>query len=249
VGPVAGTEAGRAEHAVGAGGDRTVELDRLAEEAAIAVLQRVADSGARFSLLSEEVGRKSFGADLPLVLLDPIDGSLNAKQGLPVFAAMAALARGQDVGSVEVGYVANLVSGDRFHAVTGEGAFRNSSPITALKHAGGGRLEVLGLESTSHAVYAARPLIEMAGKLRILGSMAISIVHVATGGFDAFCAPVDARVFDMTASLLILAEAGGIATDARGRPLGTLPADLESRSTLVATADRRVHEAAIGALS
>src|SRR6266568_4379403 len=52
--PLLGTEAGRAELGVGAGGDRTVELDRLAEEAALAELARFAAAGHPCSVLSEE---------------------------------------------------------------------------------------------------------------------------------------------------------------------------------------------------
>ena len=77
--PLAGTEAGRAQLTVGAGGDRTMELDRAAEAVVFGGLEGVADDGELFSVLSEEVGRRSFGADFPLVLVDPVDGSLNAK--------------------------------------------------------------------------------------------------------------------------------------------------------------------------
>src|SRR5919106_1578632 len=67
----------------GEGGDRTLEIDALAEEAVLAELQRLYDAGARFTVLSEERGTVDFGGDGLLVVVDPIDGSLNAKRGLP----------------------------------------------------------------------------------------------------------------------------------------------------------------------
>src|SRR5205807_8338161 len=58
--PLSGTEAGRAQLSVGAGGDTTMELDRAAEDVVFAELTNVAEGGQTFSVLSEEVGRRSF---------------------------------------------------------------------------------------------------------------------------------------------------------------------------------------------
>jgi fructose-1,6-bisphosphatase/inositol monophosphatase family enzyme len=57
------------------------------------------------------------------------------------------------------------------------------------------------------------------------------------------------RVFDMTASLLVLAESGGVASDTTGKPLGGLTVVLETRTTLVCSADRTQHAAALAALT
>jgi myo-inositol-1(or 4)-monophosphatase len=236
---------------VGAGGDLTVEIDRLAESTAIDELERMAGRGARFTLLSEEVGRRSFGAPLPLVLMDPIDGSLNAKQGIPVFSIMLSLVEGDTVGNVSAGYVRNLVSGEAWHAVRGGGAYRNGAPLHPLAShdsEDSEDIELLGLESSRRAVFKARGLIERAAKVRILGSMALSLVHTAAGSLQVFCAPQPARVFDMTASLLVLRESGGIATDLEGAALDSLTVDLDRRTTIVAAADRRVHRLALQAL-
>ena len=246
--PAAGTEAGRAEHAIGAGGDRTVEVDRLAEEAALAVFERLQGQGARFSLLSEELGRRDFGAPYPLVLMDPVDGSVNAKQGIPVYAAMLSLLGGPTVGDVIAGHVLNLVGGDCWQAVRGGGAWRDGKPLRVLPPARSDRFEVLGIESSARSVFNARPLLERSAKIRILGSMALSIAYTAAGGLDLFCSPVRARVFDMSASLLVLSEAGGVASDFEGQSLDPLPATLQSRSTLLCAADRQGHQLALSLL-
>jgi fructose-1,6-bisphosphatase/inositol monophosphatase family enzyme len=92
-------------------------------------------------------------------------------------------------------------------------------------------------------------LIERSGKVRILGSMALSMAHTAAGGLDAFCAPLPMRVFDMSASLLIVREAGGVATDSAGGSLDGLVCDLKTRTTLLCAPDRARHELALGALT
>lgn len=243
--PLIGTEGGRAEIATGAGGDRTVEIDRLAEEVALAAFARAATGGASFTVLSEEAGHRPFGANYPLVLMDPIDGSLNAKQGVPCYAVMLSLLEGPRVGDLRAGYVMNLVSGDEFSAIKGGGAFRNGEPILPLPRADPKRIEVLALESSPRSLFEAEPLVRRAAKLRILGSMAISIAHAATGGFDVFCSPMRARVFDMTASVLLLQEAGGTATDLKGRALDELEVGFEVRTTLLAAADAGAHRLAL----
>ena len=50
-----------------------MELDRAAEDVVFAELTSVAEGGQTLSVLSEEVGRRSFGADYPLVLETLVD--------------------------------------------------------------------------------------------------------------------------------------------------------------------------------
>ena len=92
---------------------------------------------------------------------------------------------------------------------------------------------------------ATESLVRSATKLRLLGSMAISIAHAATGGFDLFCAPLRLRVFDMTASLLLLKEVGGVATDLKGGSLDGLEVGFAVRTTLLASADPAAHRLAL----
>jgi myo-inositol-1(or 4)-monophosphatase len=246
--PLAGTEAGRVQLTVGAGGDRTMEVDRAAEAVVFGVLEAAADDGERFTVLSEEAGARSFGADYPLVLVDPVDGSLNAKQGLPFFGIMLALLDGPTVADTVTGCVINLVTGETWTAIRKQGAWRAGQPVDVQPPQDHGRIQLLGLESSPRSLHVARRLVERASKIRILGSMALAIAHTAAGGFDAFCAPVPMRVFDMTASLLVLAEAGGVATDIHGKPLDALKCTLETRTTLLCAPSRELHAVALNSL-
>ncbi|MFI5283699.1 MAG: inositol monophosphatase family protein [Candidatus Dormibacterales bacterium] len=222
-----------------------MEVDRAAEAVVFAELGRLFERGERFSVLSEESGHRNFGADYPLVLADPVDGSLNAKQGVPLFGLMLAVLDGPLVGDVFAATVVNLSTAEEWTAIRGEGAWRSGAQITVLPRADRNRLELLGLESTPGALTVARPLVDRSSKIRILGSMAISLALTAGGGFDVFCAPMPVRVFDTAASLLLLAEAGGVATDTAGEPLARLRCGLDVRSTVLCAATRELHAEAL----
>jgi myo-inositol-1(or 4)-monophosphatase len=243
--PIAGKEAGRVRFEVGAGGDTTMEVDRAAERVVFAELEAAAREGEKFSVLSEESGLRSFGAPYPLVLVDPVDGSLNAKQGVPLFALMLAVLDGPAIDDTFAGYVLNLNNGEEWTAIRKQGARRDGAHLTVIPRDDPRKIQILGLESSPRAIAVARPLVEHAGKLRILGSMAISIALTASGGFDVFCAPMPVRVFDMAASLLLLAEAGGVATDMTGHPVGPLPASLDRRTTLLCASTADLHAQAL----
>jgi len=243
--PLAGTEAGRAQLSVGAGGDTTMELDRAAEAVVLSELASLAERGEKFSVLSEESGHRSFGADYPLILVDPVDGSLNAKQGVPLFGLMLAVLDGPLVSDTYAGFLLNLNTAETWTAVRKQGAWRAGEPLSTMKRGLRDRIQLLGLESTPRNLQHARPLVERSAKIRILGSMAISIALTSAGAFDVFCAPVPVRVFDMAASLLMLSETGGVATTFEGAPIARLRCDLDTRTTVLCASTPELHEEAL----
>src|SRR4029079_13405740 len=89
----------------GKGGDDTTAIDAAAEEAVVARLEALA---ADFVLVSEELGQRTFGEGGPLhVVVDPIDGSVNAKRGIPFFSLSLAVAGGPTMYDVTVCVVAH----------------------------------------------------------------------------------------------------------------------------------------------
>src|SRR5918992_714538 len=104
----------------GEGGDMTLAIDRAAEDAVFAELDAL---GVPLTAVSEERGRVSVAGGGPVhVVIDPVDGSLNAKRRVPAYSISLAVASGPTMGDVELGYVADLAGGDEFWAVRGEGA-------------------------------------------------------------------------------------------------------------------------------
>ena len=74
-----------------------------------------------------------------------------------------------------------------------------------------------------------------------LGSAALNLCHTAAGGISLQMAPVPVRAFDLAGPLLILREAGGIATDFDGGALDDVSVRLDSKTTLLASLTADVH--------
>src|SRR3954467_15550658 len=109
----------------GGGGDRTLVIDQQAEDIVFEQLERLHDGGARFTAVSEERGVVDFGDDGVLVVIDPIDGSTNAKRGLPHHALSVAVATGETMADVIFGFVYDLGPGEEWRATLGEGTYLN----------------------------------------------------------------------------------------------------------------------------
>jgi myo-inositol-1(or 4)-monophosphatase len=250
VAPLCGTSRGRRVVGTGAGGDRTVFLDAFAEGIAVRHLEEAYRSGLRFRLLSEELGAGDYGGD-PLVLLDPIDGSLNAKQGVPYYAVLLALASGDRLADVEIALVLNLATGDEFVAERGGGAFQNGLLIRSQGEPLPARYPLVQLDVPDPlaGIQRVRAIIAHAERLRVLGSVGLNLCHTATGALSLTLAPVPVRAFDLAGPLLILREAGGIATDLDGGSLDAVTTGLTSKTTLLAAASRAAHERALELLA
>jgi len=221
---------------VGAGGDRTLEIDALAEDAVFDELNRLAGEGASFTAISEERGVVNYGTGNVRVLIDPIDGSLNAKRGLGHCAMSIAVADGSTTDDLALAFVWDFGAREAFHAVRGGGAFLNGVPVAPLveeRLTEDGRLELLCIE-TSDARCTAQlgaPLADMAYKWRILGSIAVALCQVATPRVDAMVNVTRCRILDAAAGVLIVRESGGIV---RFETNGRVPLELEQRTSLCA---------------
>ena len=109
---------------LGEGGDETLLVDLLAERIVLEELEAVAADGTGCVLVSEELGEQTLGdpVDGWVGVVDPIDGSLNAKRGLPFHCISIAVARGRALGDVEVTFVRDLGTREEWTAVRGQGA-------------------------------------------------------------------------------------------------------------------------------
>ena len=156
-----------------------------------------------------------------LWIIDPICGSLNFANGIPIFAVSIAL-RAQ--GSLRVGVVYDPMRDEMYSAQTGEPATLNNNPIsvrsrafgpefweqawvgTDLPHGGAALDDALRVFS----------LTEVEGTHQVvLGSPALGICYVAAGRLQAYYT-FDARPWDVAAAGFILRQAGGQITDGDG---------------------------------
>ncbi len=205
-----GIEARTVYEGVGKGGDRSLAIDRRCEEAVFSELEALAAEGASFLAVSEERGEVSFGPDAAArVVIDPIDGSLNARRTLPSHSLSIAIASGSSMADVEFGYVYDFGAGDEFIARRGGGATLGGEPIRV--GADGGKLELLGVEAAEpeRSLPAIEALAAKVYRLRVVGSIAITAAYVAAGRFDAMLSLRPCRSVDAAAAQLIVREAGG----------------------------------------
>jgi myo-inositol-1(or 4)-monophosphatase len=214
----------------GMGGDDTTAIDAAVERAVVARLDREASG---FTLVSEELGRRGDGSG-PWVVLDPIDGSINAKRGLPFFSLSIAVAEGPAMDDVVFGYVYDFASSEEWTAERGGGARLNGGPLAGEPPKE--RIEILALEATRTDLVARHspPLVGLAHRLRIFGSLAISLCHLADGRVDAVCSLKPARSVDIAAAQLLVRERGCAIDLPERPPFGEAPLDLEGRSRVVA---------------
>lgn len=230
----------------GEGGDDTTAIDAAAETA---VVHRLEALDENFTLVSEELGERVFGSGVPWrVVCDPIDGSLNAKRDIPFFSLSLAVADGATMGDVAFGYVYDFGSGEEWTAERGGGAFLNGARLGAVRPKD--TIEILSFEATTTAEVAdkAAAMVGSAYRLRIMGSLALSLCHLAAGRVDAVCSLKPARSVDIAAGQLLVRECG-LAIDLIGEPpFVAAPLDLVGRSRVVAagtTALCRTLEAAL----
>jgi myo-inositol-1(or 4)-monophosphatase len=217
----------------GSGGDRTLVIDRSAETLVLNELEGLRDDGYRFVAISEERGEIDFGDPGVRVIIDPIDGSLNAKRGIPHHALSVAVADGDTMADVAFGFVHDFGPSEEWWARRDEGAWLDGArldPALGERRGRDGRLEVLGIESADPRWVAASidGLVGSAYRLRVLGTIAATLCQVAASRFDGMLSLRRCRGVDAAAGQLIVREAGGVVSfpsceDPLGAPLDAAP--------------------------
>ena len=230
----------------GEGGDETTAIDAACEAA---VLRRLEALGVGLTVVSEELGEHVIGEGGAVrVVVDPIDGSVNAKRGIPYFSVSLAVAEGPTMDDVRFGFVHDFGSGEEWTAVRGSGAFLDGQPL-----AGPGPkqpVEILAFEgTTTRAITERAPsMVGVAERLRVMGSLALSLCHLAAGRLDAVCSLKPARSVDIAAAQLLVRERGCAIELFEDPPFGQAPLDLTMRSRIVAGATPAVCDALAKAL-
>jgi myo-inositol-1(or 4)-monophosphatase len=231
----------------GEGGDETTAIDEAAERAVVA---RLDAAGLDFALVSEELGHRApRGKAAPIVVLDPIDGSINAKRGIPFFSLSIAVAEGPTMGDVVFGFVHDFGSGEEWSAQRGNGARLSGLPLDSSLPKE--PIELLGLEATKTVLVArhAEALVPIAERLRIMGSLALSLCHLAAGRVDAVASLRPARSVDIAAAQLLVRERGLAIELPDDPPLLAATLDLVKRSRVVAAATPEACARVVSALS
>jgi myo-inositol-1(or 4)-monophosphatase len=181
-------------------------LDVLADAAALKVLH-----SAPVKVMSEESGSSGDNGSDITVVIDPVDGSTNCSRGISYWATSLCAV---DADGPVAAFVVNQASRDYMTAVRGGGAYRN-----------GQRVQPSDRTRVEDAVVALAGLparILPWQQFRALGSAALALCDVASGGLDGY---VDGgswhAPWDYLGGYLMCLEAGARVVDVGGQPLST----------------------------
>jgi len=214
--------------------DFVSQVDMEAQEAALAVIRRrhphhrimaEEEDGESEGEGSEQAGEPGEGdggtAEVPLWIVDPLDGTTNYLHGHPLHCASVGVLVG---GGVLAGAVTASATGERWWAAREAGAFRNGEPIRVstldtLPRAlvGTGFPFKTPDRIPEHMAQLARVLRRTSG-VRRLGSAALDLCYLAQGSLDGFW-ELTLSPWDVAGGLAVLAEAGGVALRLDGTPL------------------------------
>jgi myo-inositol-1(or 4)-monophosphatase len=190
--------------------DFATEIDRLAEKEIISIIKA---AYPEHSILAEESGEHA-GNDF-VWIIDPLDGTTNFIHGFPQYAVSIAL---KYKNRIEIGVVYDPLREELFTAKRGGGAMLNNR-----------RLRVTGLTSMKGALIGTgfpfkvpqhldaylnmfRAITIDSAGIRRAGSAALDLAYLAAGRLDAFW-EIELKEWDMAAGILLVKEAGGVATD------------------------------------
>lgn len=194
--------------------DFVTRADRESEEAVVGEIRR---RHPGHQILAEEGGLSQGSGDLQW-LVDPLDGTTNFTQGLPVFCVSVACHRG---GELLAGVVLDPLRDELFTAVRGGGAQRNGQPMAVSSRDGlDGAFLATGYPFRAHAALdrylaAFREVFLQAKAIRRCGAAAIDLAYTAAGIYDGF---FEFRLspWDIAAGVLLIEEAGGRVSDLDG---------------------------------
>ena len=226
---------------IGAAGDRTYAIDKVAEDV---IIQGLEATGEPLTIVSEESGILTLHGGGLTVLIDPVDGSRNAVCGIPFYCTSIAVAAGDTIGDVKSAYIVNLVTGDEFWAEAGSGAYKNSQRISVQQD---DDLNLVAYEAQSpqRDIPHIMPLLAASRKTRCLGATALDLAYLADGAISVFTTPSPSRSFDFAGGWLLVKEAGGTSSDLDGNNIENTKISLERSTSLLVAGNKKLHTKAL----
>jgi myo-inositol-1(or 4)-monophosphatase len=218
--PIIGSASASEVIGKGAGGDQTMKIDKLAEDV---IINSIKEQDLSCIVVSEESGFIELGRKSDIhIVIDSIDGTINAIRGIPFFCTSIAISKSNLIKDVDAGVVLNLWDGTIFYAERDKGAYMNDKKIktsdrTLLEDA------VIGIDfskAEEGIIIRLIPLFKKVRHIRHFGANALEICYLASGLLDAF---LDVRgmlrITDIAASYIILKEAGGLILKPDGKEI------------------------------
>ena len=202
--------------------DVVTEVDEMSEQL---IIERIRSAYPNDGFLAEESG--TIDAIAPagesvvdpsrqrVWIIDPLDGTVNYANGIPVFCVSIGLVVG---GQPVVGVIYDPTRDELFTAQAGRGARLDDQPI---RHPEKEKLSdcvvslALSRKGWSDRERKVRRRIRVA---RSMGSASLALAYVGNGRFDAFIQSGGLSLWDICAAGLIAAEGGATVTTLDGGP-------------------------------
>ncbi|MFH1187352.1 MAG: inositol monophosphatase family protein [bacterium] len=180
------------------------------------IVQRIKDKFPSHGIIAEESGEHQIDSEY-VWIIDPLDGSSNFANRIPLFGIMIGLAKD---GIVELASIFDPVHDQLFFAQKGNGCYLNDEKIHCSNKkewahsygCAGGRLSLGKISFLKNLLNEAEKELVW---LNTNNSTAVSSMYVADGRRDWYYS-AGCKVWDYAAPSLILSEAGCKVTNAKG---------------------------------
>lgn len=195
------------------------------------ILRRLAEAFPRDGVVAEEGGTEASSTGR-VWYVDPLDGTLNFARGVPIFCVSLSLFDGA---VPTMGVIHDPVRGETFWARSGVGAYVDGRPIRVsgvelLDRAFVHMTVDFHDESLTAGIQDIADIAPAVLRTRNIGSAALALAYVAAGRFDAMIHRF-ANAWDYGAGVVLVQEAGGVATALSGAPYESRQRALLAAST------------------
>ena len=191
--------------------DFVTRIDQQSEQRIVDILHR---AFPEHQIVAEE-GSRNPGPSPYRWLIDPLDGTTNFIQDLPMFAVSIAL---QEADRIICGVVYDPVHDELFQAERGQGAYCNGKPIRVSPENNFARAVIATGFPHRNKIYLPDYLLTFneiflqCSGMRRCGSAALDLCYTAAGRYEGFW-ELGLSPWDMAAGSLLVSEAGGRVTD------------------------------------
>lgn len=187
-------------------------------------------------MTADEQAALWLAGDQGVWVIDPIDGTTNFANGIPIFGLSVAYMVG---GQTQFGVVYNPIADDAFYAARGAGAWLNGVRLPLRKAAARLDLAVAGadLKRVPPTMAANLAVHSPCYSLRNFGSSALEWCFVAAGRLDVYVHGGQ-MLWDYAVGSLLVEEAGGVASDFSG---AVIQPDPRTKQAVVVAASASLH--------
>lgn len=216
-------------------GDIVTAADYAAEKM---IIQAISKKFPHYNILSEEAGYLKKNSDYTFIV-DPLDGTKNFANHVPLFGTTIALAY---QGTIMEGVIFDPIHKELFYAKKKYGAYLNNkkiktSPKKEIKHLMGGVANVRTRTDNQFYNNLRQEFYNHSSSFKILGSAVVDLSYVACARLDMYIMG-GVYPWDVAAGGLIIQEAGGIISTVSGKKWEPL----NMKQEILVSANKTLHQ-------